>query len=81
MNQIMRMDDKKSWGKSLLLLCLALQPALAFAYIDPNAAGLLFQLLAPFFAMCVGAWIFMRKAIATAIRAAWRKLTDTDNRS
>lgn len=64
----------------LMLLALLLEPATAFAYIDPNAGGLLFQLLAPLFAACVGAWVFMRKAIAASIRAVWRKLTGKGDR-
>ena len=74
------MINKNLWLKRLILLCLALQPALAFAYIDPNAGGLLFQLLAPFFAACVGAWVFMRKTIAAYMRAMWQKLTGKGDR-
>ncbi len=54
------------------LLCLPLD---AFAYIDPNAGGLLFQLLAPVFAALVGVWLFLRRWIADAMRRAWRRLT------
>lgn len=64
----------------LILLALLLEPATAFAYIDPNAGGLLFQLLAPFFAACVGAWVFLRKTIATSLRAMWQKLTGKGDR-
>ena len=59
----------------LMLLALLLEPATAFAYIDPNAGGLLFQLLAPLFAAIVGAWVFMRRTIAGYLRSAWNKLT------
>jgi hypothetical protein len=62
------------WPKRLILLTLLLQPVWAFAYIDPNAGGLLFQLLAPLFAAVVGAWVFMRRTISNSIRAAWQKL-------
>ena len=61
--------------KRLILIGLVLQPTLAFAYIDPNAGGLLFQLLAPLFAAIVGAWVFMRRTIAGYLRSAWNKLT------
>jgi hypothetical protein len=57
-----------------VFLSAVLQPSSAFAYIDPNAAGLLFQLLAPIFAGILGAWVFMRKAIAGLFRGLWRKL-------
>lgn len=68
------METNKTWLKRLLWLSLLLQPALAFAYIDPNAGGLLFQLLAPLFAAIVGAWVFMRRAISNSIRTVWQKL-------
>jgi hypothetical protein len=50
-------------------------PLDALAYIDPNAGGLLFQLLAPVFAALVGVWLFLRRWIADAVRRAWRRLT------
>ena len=58
-----------------VLLALVLQPSSAFAYIDPNTGGLLFQLLAPIFAGILGAWVFMRKAIGEFVKGIWRKLT------
>ena len=57
------------------LLVLLLQPSSAWAYIDPNAGGLLFQILAPVFAGIVGAWLFLRQWIAALARRLWRKLT------
>lgn len=53
-------------------LCL---PPPAWAYIDPNAGGLLFQLLAPVFAGIVGVWLFLRQWIAAQVRRLWRRLT------
>lgn len=47
----------------------------AHAYIDPNAGGLLFQLLAPVFAALVGAWLFLRRWIAEHCRRLWRRLS------
>lgn len=58
---------------ALVLACL--QPLPALAYIDPNAGGMLFQLLAPVFAAVVGAWLFLRRWIVEAVRALWRRLT------
>ena len=58
---------------ALLLWCL--QPLPALAYIDPNAGGMLFQLLAPLFAAIVGAWLFLRRWIAEVLRQFWRRLT------
>lgn len=58
-----------------VLLSLLLQPVLAFAYIDPNAGGLLFQLLAPVFAAVIGAWLFMRRIIGDFFRRLWQRLT------
>ncbi|MDP2006319.1 MAG: hypothetical protein Q8K45_11640 [Rubrivivax sp.] len=57
------------------LLAFWLHPATAYAYIDPNAGGMLFQLLAPVFAAAVGAWLFLRRWIAEAVRSLWHRLT------
>jgi len=59
----------------LLLLAALLLPCAAQAYIDPNAGGMLFQLLAPLFAAFVGAWIFLRRWAAEQARRLWRRLT------
>ncbi len=50
-------------------------PGSAQAYIDPNAGGLLFQLLAPLFAAVVGGWLFLRRWIAAHARRLWRRIT------
>lgn len=50
----------------------------AFAYIDPNAGGMLFQLLAPVFAAAVGAWLFLRRWIAGLARRIWHKISGRD---
>ena len=63
-----------SFAKSCLLLFL-LQPAVAWAYIDPNAGGMLFQLLAPVFAAAIGAWMFLRRWIGHQVRRFWCRLT------
>lgn len=57
------------------VLVVALHPGPAAAYIDPNTGGLLFQLLAPVFAAAVGAWLFLRRWIAEAVRNFWHRLT------
>lgn len=56
-------------------LCLALYSLPAHAYIDPNAGGLLFQLLAPLFAAAIGAWLMLRQWISSFFRRIWRRLT------
>ncbi len=58
-----------------VLVGLVLQPGTAHAYIDPNAGGMLFQLLAPVFAAAVGAWLFLRRWIAATARNLWHRLT------
>lgn len=50
----------------------------AYAYIDPNAGGMLFQLLAPIFAAVVGAWLFLRRWIADFFRRLWARVTGRD---
>ena len=58
-----------------VLVLWSLQPLPALAYIDPNAGGMLFQLLAPLFAAAVGAWLFLRHWIAEFVRKLWHRLT------
>lgn len=58
-----------------VLVVLWLQPDTAMAYIDPNAGGMLFQLLAPVFAAVVGGWLFLRRWIAATLRRLWQRLT------
>ena len=60
-------------SSTFVLLCL--HSGMAHAYIDPNAGGMLFQLLAPVFAAAVGAWLFLRRWIAEAVRNLWHRLT------
>ena len=57
------------------VVLLVLFPGSAWAYIDPNAGGMLFQLLAPLFAALVGAWLFLRRWIAEQVRRLWRRIT------
>jgi hypothetical protein len=65
-------------GRTVAVTCTALLlgsfPASAWAYIDPNAGGLLFQLLAPVLAAVVGCWVFLRNWIADCLRRVWRRL-------
>jgi hypothetical protein len=61
--------------KGLALLVLSTLPASAFAYIDPNAGGMLFQILMPVFAAIAGAWLFLRRWIAACFIRLWEKLT------
>lgn len=67
-----RLPTLAAW---LALLALALHPQSAWAYIDPNAGGMLFQLLAPLFAAIVGGWLFLRRWIADLVRRLWLRLT------
>ncbi len=59
----------------LSVVMLVLLPGSAWAYIDPNAGGMLFQLLAPLFAAVVGGWLFLRRWIMEQARRLWRRLT------
>jgi len=62
-----------AFGLGCLTLCSSAQ-----AYIDPNAGGMLFQLLAPLFAAIVGVWMFMRRWIVDLVRRVWHRLTGRD---
>lgn len=57
------------------MFALCVLPTPAMAYIDPNAGGLLFQLLAPVFAALIGAWLFLRRWIADLARRIWARIT------
>ncbi len=70
-----RTPPLRGWVALGWLLATLLQPATAWAYIDPNAGGFLLQLLAPVFAAVVGAWLFLRRWIADAARRLWSYLT------
>jgi hypothetical protein len=59
----------------LVALLLGALPLPALAYVDPNAGGLLLQLLAPLLAAIAGGWLFLRRAIADWCRRAWQRLT------
>jgi hypothetical protein len=67
-------------SRQCALLVLLSQPVLAYAYIDPNSSGIIFQLLAPVFAAVVGVWLFMRRLIADFLRGVWRRLTGKADR-
>lgn len=49
------------------LACLSAHSA-AFAYIDPNAGGMLFQLLAPVLAAVVGGWLMLRRWLTQLLK-------------
>lgn len=69
------MPSPKTTAPRLLLALLGLlYSASALAYIDPNAGGLLFQLLAPLLAAVVGGWLFLRRWISFHARRLWLKL-------
>ena len=52
---------------------LLLMPASAYAYIDPNAGGMLLQLLAPVFAAIIGGWLFLRRWLIALLRQWWNR--------
>jgi len=53
-------------AKKIGLLCVAgiMITTPAYAYIDPNAGGLIFQILTPIFAMVAAALAFARRQIS-----------------
>lgn len=73
-----RAKDSHRYPIAIALLVLMTSTP-AYAYIDPNAGGMLFQLLAPVFAAVVGAWIFLRRWIADLARRIWLKISGRDH--
>lgn len=63
--------------KLVLTIALALFAAPAFAYIDPNTGGYLFQLLAPLVAILISAWVFL----SDKIKAIWHSFLSTRRRN
>jgi hypothetical protein len=61
--------------RALAACSVLMLPAAAWAYVDPNAGGLLLQLLAPLLAAIAGGWLFLRRAIADWCRRVWHRLT------
>lgn len=60
----------------LAALLVAATPLSAFAYIDPNAGGWLFQLLFPLLVAIGGAWRLMRHRAADVVRRWLRRGTE-----
>ena len=71
----MRSSGSRLAALSSTLVLLCLHSGMAYAYIDPNAGGMLFQLLAPLFAAVVGGWLFLRRWITEQLRRLWRRIT------
>ena len=57
-------------------LCLVFIATPAYAYIDPNAAGLVSQILTPLLIAAAAAATFLRKQIGAAFAALSRRLRD-----
>jgi hypothetical protein len=60
----------KRW-QVLMLTILLLSPVPAFAYIDPNAGGMLYQLLFPLLAAIVSIYVFLKQWIIGLARRIW----------
>lgn len=56
--------------KFCLVISLSLFVSPAFAYIDPNTGGYLFQLLAPLLALAISAWMFF----SNQVKAIWHSI-------
>lgn len=59
---------------------LVLLPPTAQAYVDPNAGGLLYQLLFPIGVMLAGFWSFLRQRVVGWARVISKKVRATDSR-
>jgi hypothetical protein len=77
-----KMQQKMQRYRYWPLLALMLLSAPAYAYIDPNSGGLLFQLLTPIFVVIAAGFTFAKRlvkrawaGVAVRIRAPWMRLS------
>jgi hypothetical protein len=69
-----RRNVRRCYGILLLLLSFPFNSAPAYAYFDPNASTLLFQLLAPLMAAATSVWLLGVEKIYALIASVKRKL-------
>jgi hypothetical protein len=60
-------------------VCVMVVALPAFGYIDPNAAGLVSQILAPLLVAAAAAFTFFRKQLGTALASVSRRLRRREN--
>jgi len=63
----------------VLILAVAIDPAICLAYVDPNAGGWLFQWLFPVFVALGGAWVVFKSYLLQSIHKFWRHKKEEDN--
>ncbi len=56
------------------LCALLVSPTPSWAYIDPNTAGFVSQILAPLATLFVSCLIYFRRKLGAALSAGWRRL-------
>ena len=61
-------------GVVFCLLCFALLTTPAYAYVDPNAAGLVSQILTPLLIAAAAGLTFLRKQVGEAVSSLTRRL-------
>ena len=67
------MGNGRSGGALMLLIgAMVLWCGPAMAYVDPNASGLVFQILAPVVTLVMAGFLFVRERLARAWNAALR---------
>jgi hypothetical protein len=65
----------KLWAAAAIFtLCVVFIATPAYAYVDPNAAGLVSQILTPLLIAAAAALTFLRKQIGAAFSALSRRL-------
>jgi hypothetical protein len=61
---------------AFVVLAVLMSAPAAYAYIDPNTGGVIFQVLMPILAVLVGfiafAWNFVKKQTLLIVHAVWR---------
>lgn len=67
-------NERRRRAAWLAAVALMLAPCTAFAYFDPNAGGLLYQLLFPLIAAIVSVYVFLKQWVVATFRRMLRAI-------
>ena len=58
---------RKLTAAGMLITTFCLLPTIAYAYFDPNATSILFQIFAPMISVVVSAWLLAKERIVRLV--------------